>query len=213
MARRVLDPVDRISEVLFGLIMALTFTGSLAAGEAGRADVELMLTGAIGCNIAWGLVDAVMYLMSSVVERSRNLLTLKRVREASDPEAADRIVADALPEVVADALPPAHLEALRKNVAGLQGLPPRARLGKDDWIAAAGVFGLVLVSTFPPAIPFLFIHDVVLATRVSNAVAIAMLYWCGASLARHAGMSAVRTGLVLVLLGVALVAITMALGG
>ena len=87
MARRVLDPVDRISEVLFGLIMALTFTGSLSAAESGRADVELMLTGAIGCNIAWGLVDAVMYLMSSVVERSRSLLTLKRVREAAESHA------------------------------------------------------------------------------------------------------------------------------
>ena len=35
-SKRVLDPIDRVSEVLFGLIMVLTFTGSLSIAEAGR---------------------------------------------------------------------------------------------------------------------------------------------------------------------------------
>ena len=35
-SQRVLDPNERISEVLFGLIMVLTFTGSLSVAEAGR---------------------------------------------------------------------------------------------------------------------------------------------------------------------------------
>ena len=35
-SKRVLDPIDRVSEVLFGLIMVLTFTGSLSVAEAGR---------------------------------------------------------------------------------------------------------------------------------------------------------------------------------
>ena len=47
-ARRVLDPVERLSEILFGLIMVLTFTGSLSVAEAGRDDVRAMLIGAIG---------------------------------------------------------------------------------------------------------------------------------------------------------------------
>ena len=51
--RRVLDPAERISEVLFGLIMVLTFTGSLSIAEAGREDIRAMLIGALVCNIAW----------------------------------------------------------------------------------------------------------------------------------------------------------------
>ena len=43
---RVLDPSDRIAEVLFGLIMVLTFTGSLSIAEAGREDIRAMLIGA-----------------------------------------------------------------------------------------------------------------------------------------------------------------------
>ena len=70
---RVLDPVDRVSEVLFGLIMVLTFTGSLSVAEAGRDDVRTMLIGALGCNLAWGIIDAVLYLMGCLAEKGRDL--------------------------------------------------------------------------------------------------------------------------------------------
>ena len=55
-SKRVLDPIDRISEVLFGLIMVLTFTGSLSVTEAGRESIRTMLIGALGCNLAWELL-------------------------------------------------------------------------------------------------------------------------------------------------------------
>src|SRR5437773_11311167 len=61
--RRALEPGERIAEVLFGLIMVLSFTGSLSVAEAGRDDVRLMLIGALGCNIAWGIIDGILYLM------------------------------------------------------------------------------------------------------------------------------------------------------
>ena len=61
-ARRLLDPLARASEVLFELIMVLTFTLSLNATAAGREDVSAMLIGALGCNLAWGIIDAVMFL-------------------------------------------------------------------------------------------------------------------------------------------------------
>ena len=63
-SKRVLEPNERISEVLFGLIMVLTFTGSLSVAEADRAEVRTMLIGALGCNLAWGIIDGVLYVMS-----------------------------------------------------------------------------------------------------------------------------------------------------
>ena len=51
---RVLDPMDRISEVLFGLIMVLTYTGTLSVMSDDRTEVRTMLLGALGCNLAWG---------------------------------------------------------------------------------------------------------------------------------------------------------------
>ena len=63
-SKRVLEPHERISEVLFGLIMVLTFTGSLSVAQAGRDDVRAMLIGALGCNLAWGIIDAVFYYVA-----------------------------------------------------------------------------------------------------------------------------------------------------
>src|SRR5512145_2541424 len=89
---RVLEPTERISEGLFGLIMVLTFTGSLSISEAGRDDVRAMLIGALGCNVAWGIIDGVLYLMGCLAEKSRNLATLWAVRKAPTPEKAHRLI-------------------------------------------------------------------------------------------------------------------------
>jgi len=48
----VLDPIDRVSEIIFGLIMALTFTGALSTATAGREEVRTMMMTALGCNLA-----------------------------------------------------------------------------------------------------------------------------------------------------------------
>jgi VIT1/CCC1 family predicted Fe2+/Mn2+ transporter len=75
------------------------------------------------------------------------------------------------------------------------------------------VFLLVVASTFPVLIPFLFLHDAKLALRVSNAVAIVLLYLLGSMFGRYAGHRQLLMGFVMVMLGGILVAITIALGG
>src|SRR5688572_4885293 len=106
-SKRVLDPIDRISEVLFGLIMVLTFTGSLSVAESGREDVRTMLIGALGCNLAWGIIDGVLFLMGSLADKGRGILALHAVRRSADPVHAQRIIADALPPLIASVLEPA----------------------------------------------------------------------------------------------------------
>src|SRR5438045_2396201 len=86
-SKRVLEPIERLSEILFGLIMVLTFTGSLSVAEAGREDIRTMLIAALGCNFAWGIIDAVLYLMGNLAEHGRALAMFKAVREANEPEA------------------------------------------------------------------------------------------------------------------------------
>src|SRR6188472_3769426 len=115
-SRRALEPYERVSEVLFGLIMVLTFTGSLSVAEAGRDDVRTMLIGALGCNLAWGIIDAVLYLMGCLSERSRGLMTLAAVRKAPDQHSAQRLVAQALPPVVASVLKSEDLEMMRQRL-------------------------------------------------------------------------------------------------
>lgn len=211
--KRLLDPVDRISEVLFGLIMALSFTCSLSAAEAGREDVRVMLVGAIGCNLAWGLIDAVIFLMTSLTERARGLATVRDLRRTTHPEEAKRVLAEALPPMVAGALDDAAYERLRRSLLDLGEIPPAPRLRRDDLLAALGVFLLVVLATFPVVIPFLLVQDAFTALRISNGIAIVMLFLSGYSLGRVARSRPIRTGLAMTGIGVVLVAITIALGG
>jgi hypothetical protein len=211
--RRVLDPNERIAEVLFGLIMVLTFTGSLSVAEADRAEVRTMLIGALGCNLAWGMIDAVLFLMGSMSAKGTGLLTFRAVRRATDPSHAHHLIADALPSLVASVLKPEELETLRQRLKQLPEPTGGAGLHKDDWLGALGVFLLVFASTFPVAIPFMIMRDAGPALRVSNAIAIVMLFILGYAFGRGAARHPWLMGVSMVALGIILVGITIALGG
>jgi len=211
--KHALDPADRVSEVLFGLIMVLTFTGSLSVAEAGHEDIRTMLVGALGCNLAWGLIDAVFYLMGCLAEKSHGLLMLRAVRESTDPQRAQRLIADALPARVASILEPAELESMRVRLKQLPEPPGRAGLSLDDGRGALQVFLIVFLSTFPVVIPFIVMSDAVPALRVSNAIAVVLLFAAGYVYARITGRRPVWVGIAMVVLGSILVSITIALGG
>jgi hypothetical protein len=212
-SKRVLEPHERISEVLFGLIMVLTFTGSLSVAEAGREDVRTMLIGAIGCNIAWGLIDGVLYLMGVLAEKGRNLMTFRAVRQASDPKKAQGLIAGALPPVIASVMEPAEFEAVHQRLRQLPEPPRQGRLSAEDLKGALGVFLVVFLTTFPVAVPFIFMHNAPRAMRVSNAIAVAMLFLAGLAYGRCVGRSPWVFGISMVALGGVLVALTIALGG
>ena len=209
---RILDPMDRISEVLFGLIMALTFTCTLGVATANDIQVRTMLIGALGCNLAWGIIDGGVYLLARLNERGRAIVSWRAVRNAADVGAAHRIVASTLPPLVASILEPAQLECMRQGLHQLPE-PARPRLTKNDWLGALGICLLSFLSTFPIVIPFLLIGDARLALRASNAVAIAMLFVCGFMFARYAGFRPMVMGLSFVALGIAMVGVAIALGG
>jgi hypothetical protein len=209
----VLEPSERIAEVLFGLIMVLTFTGSLSVAEADRAEVRTMLIGALGCNIAWGLIDGVMYLMGCLADKGRELTMLRGIRNAADSQQAQLLIADALPTVVASVLQTTELDAIRQRLQQLPESHERAHLHGDDWLGAAGVFLLVFLSTFPVVIPFLLMHNVGPALRVSNGIAIVMLFLTGYAYGKCVERRPWLTGISMVVLGSVLVGLTMALGG
>ncbi len=210
--KRVLQPHERISEVLFGLIMVLTFTGSLSVATAGREDVRTMLVGALGCNIAWGLIDGLLYLMASLAEKGTNLRTLRAVRSAS-AEKARKLISDAVPKTLAEVLDEKDLDMLHARLSRLPEPPEKATLSLLDWRGATGVFLLVFLTTFPVAIPFIFMKNAMFAMRLSNAIAVGMLFLAGAAYGRIIGRSPIAIGVSMVFIGAVLVAVTMALGG
>ena len=148
---RVLNPLERFSEIVFGLIMVLSFTGALSVAEVGREDIRIMLFGAIGCNLAWGIIDAAFYLINCLAERRRNATILRSVQRATNPTHAQHIIADALPEPVATALQPTDFERVREHLSRLPAPPTdhgsRRRIGAEPSASSC--------SSFSPRSPWL----------------------------------------------------------
>ena len=212
-SRGVLSPIERVSEVLFGLIMVLTFTGSLSAAESGRAEVRTMLIGALGCNIAWGLIDGIMYLMDCLAARGADLRTVSAIKATRSEGEARQVILGALPPVVASALASSDLKEIHAKVIKMPLSSTHARLELVDWLGAAAVFLFVFASTFPVILPFLFIDDAFVALRLSNLVAVAMMFALGYAFGKLAGHRPLVTAGSMVLVGSVVVALTIALGG
>lgn len=212
-SKRILDPVERWSEVLFGLIMVLGFTSTVSAVHSGRPEIRTMIVGALSCNLAWGLVDAIMYLMASLSQKGHGRATLNAVISARTPKDAYRVIGDGLPKIVTQCMNETQFEEIRVTLLRLP-VPARVHLNRDDWSGACGVFLLVFLSTFPVVTPFLFFpNEVRRALRYSNLVAIIMLAITGYAYGQYSGGPKWIWALSMVLLGAAMVVLTVKLGG
>ena len=210
---RLMSPIERVSEILFGLIMALSFTCALSVTETDGVEVKQMLYGAIGCNIAWGVIDAIMYLMIELSQRGRNIAILNYVRNTRDEEKSREFIAETLSPEIAAVIGNQSLENIRRDIIHSGSKITRAGICGRDLKMALGIFLLVFLSTVPVALPFALIHDVRLALRISNGIAIILLFFGGWVLARYSSYNKFRTGLYLALLGIGMVFLTISLGG
>ena len=208
----VLDPIERWSEIIFGLLMALAITGSLSIAGAGADDVRTMMFAALGCNIAWGLADGIMYLVQALTERTRKATLVARLKAMAEPEAR-QLIADELPARLGENAGPQLLEELRQRVVAMPPASLDASLRRDDFAGALGVFLLVMVSTFPVVIPFMFVDELKLAMRLSNATGVVVLFVGGWMLARYAGGNPWKGGAAMAGVGAVLSAAIIALGG
>jgi VIT1/CCC1 family predicted Fe2+/Mn2+ transporter len=210
---RFLSPVERFSEILFGLIMTLSITGTVSVVTGGREEVGTILLGVLGCNIAWGIIDGILYLLGAVSENGRGYALYTQIRQTRDPERTREVFAEALPPEIARVLLPGDFDAIVQRLVNLPDKPRRRVMTREDLGGAVGVFLLVVLSCIPLIIPFFFVADPLPALRVSNAVAILMLFLGGYFYAKYSGLPKIPTGIVMVVLGVLMVGLTVALGG
>lgn len=210
-----LDPISRHSEILFGLLMVLTFTGCFNALEAGQAEVRELLIAGIGCNIAWGMIDAIVYLITTLAERGRSLRLLQRLRQEPAGEPGPLLaIRDALPPLLADICRDEELKGWHARLIEHPAEASVRILRWHDLRNSLGVFLLVFASTFPVLIPFMFLNDTVLALRISHGIALLMLMLIGRGLARYAGSPRPwLIGALFAAAGTVIVLVTIALGG
>ena len=155
-----------------------------------------MLIGILGCNLAWGIIDGVLYVLGSVFERGRLRRVGFGVRAAASPEEARALVASELDPVLEAVTDPAQRSQLYGSIAlrlkesgpGLerdpQGRPAR---GACQWLARVPV-----QFSGGPAVPAIRRTDVRL--RVSNGILLALLFLVGYRHARHTHGPALADG-------------------
>ena len=213
---RYLDSASRLGEILFGLIMVLTvtLTAGLTVAE-GKAGVRQLLVAAIGCNFAWGIIDAVMYIMNCITVLSGKVRLVEAVRRSPDGKAALALIQDEIEPELQELLTREDAEALSrsilKHIAHAQ--IAEITLTKDDLYGALACFWLVFISCLPAAIPFLIFSQPHFALRVSNFLLIALLFLVGQKWARYAGTNRLVTGSAMVAIGLVLVGVAILLGG
>jgi len=214
---RHLDPASRLGEILFGFIMVLTVT--LTAGFSvadGKRGVRQLLLAAVGSNVAWGIIDAAMYIMNSMVVRRGKVRLVEAVQRAPDQETALVLIQDRVEPELQELLGPEKAEAFSrsvlKHIVGAR-IAKRGIVTREDFYGALASFWLVFVLCVTAAIPFLIFREPQVALRVSNFLLIAGLFYVGQKWAAYAGKNRLAVGLAMVAVGLALVGVAILLGG
>lgn len=207
-----LSPAERAAEVLFGVVMTLSVIAAMRVGGGDGFDTRDLLAAALGCNLAWGFVDAAMYLLSTLLERARQLRVVAFLRAARDAEELRAALRRETPAGLVDSLPPEVLQHFHRWLRD-QPVVPRARLTWDDVRAAVVIWLLVALSTLPLVVPFVWLENPQQAVRTSHGIAILMMFALGWRLGGWVGLRPLWSGSASAILGGLIAAACIALGG
>jgi hypothetical protein len=212
-----LDPGTRMGEILFGLIMTLTFTlgAGLVIEEEGREGARAMLIAILGCNLAWGIIDGVFYVLGQVFERGRLRRVGSRLRGAASDAEAYRMVAAEFDEQIEPFTDESLRERLyRSIVERVRVIPPAPNpVRREDLMGGLAAGWLVFACSFPAILPFLVLDEPRLALRISNAILLGLLFFVGWRMARHTLARPWIVGATFLMVGLLLVLIAIPLGG
>ena len=211
-----LDPGGIFGEILFGLIMVLTFTlGAGLTAEDGPEGVRMLLIAALGCNIAWGVIDGAMYIMGCLLDRGRRNRMLLALKNVKDEEAALAAIGEELDGPLTALTSEEERNALYRDIwrISARAQPEKSKICKDDIMGGLASALLVILTALPGAVPFLFMADKFQSLRASNAILLVMLFWCGFFWARFTGVNRWLAGLAMTLIGLVLVVAAILLGG
>ncbi len=213
---RHLEPGDTLGELIFGLIMVLTFTlGARLLVPDEPTDGKELLIAAIGCNVAWGIIDGFLYVLGRVFERRRVATVMESVRLARDEPAAIAVLEAELNGELTGHGSRLERDRFYASIAAAVRRRPEAevKLLASDLRGAVQVFCLVLVTTIPAALPFFLFEDDYIALRTSNALLVCMLFVVGFFWGQHIGARPALAGALIMSIGLLLVLIAIPLGG
>jgi len=217
-----LDPIDRLAETIYSVLILLTFTLAfrlfhLAPGETVTSEyVNELLVGAFLAIVAWGVIDGIVYVLTEVFERGEKHRILWYIESADTAAEAAEAVANELDFILEPITSESQRQSLYAEILDhLRGSKPQpVRLKREDLTGGAASVMVAVLAVLPSLLPFAVLrNDHVLAIRVSNIISFAVLFYSGYEWGKYTGTNPVKTGLLLVGVGVLLVAIAIPFGG
>ena len=216
-----LDPIDTLAEVIFSILILLTFT---LAFRIFAMDSELLtvdfirelMWAALGATVAWGIIDGIMYALFEVLGRSERHRLLWHIQAAHTPDEAVTAIANEFDYMLEPITGEEQRRTLYEDILDhLRHSQPRAvGLKHEDLTGGLASVLIALLAVTPSFLPLLiFPNDYALAIRLSNVVSFIVLFAAGYEWGRYTGMSPWRTGLLVMGVGALLVAVAIPLGG
>lgn len=221
--KRFLDPIDRLTEAIYAVLIVMTFTMAYRAVDVSgfsQKEVSDAVTAlgfaAFGCAFAWGIIDGVMFILLSMMERGENSRLLRKVKAAPDEQSALAVISDQLDETFEPVMTDDERQDLYRQayLRMRDNEPKHVGFKRQEFYGALGVMLVAVLVSVPVVLPLFIIRtDANLALRASNLMAIFMLFICGYRWGKYAGNKPIRVGLLLAGLGVAMVLVAIPLGG
>ncbi|HPY40774.1 MAG TPA: hypothetical protein PLM98_09660 [Thiolinea sp.] len=206
---------DQAIETLSGIILTMSVLSTLqvvSAQTAQTIDTRSLLYAALGSTAAWGFVDAMLSLVTKLIDRTHTYQVVKHLREATNLSAFRERLRDEAPDYVVEQLDDT---ALRKIQGLLQSKAnvKRPGLNAQDYLAALHIWLIVVSAVLPLALPFLLIDDPLTAFRVTQLVSVWIMFALGYSLGEWLGTKPIRSGLSFAAIGIVITIVCIALGG
>ncbi len=221
---RLLDPIDRLTETIYSILILLTFTLAFRIihlwdnpGQVVSAEyVNELLVAALGATLAWGVIDGIMHALMELLQRGERHRLLWQIQAAETVHEGIEVIAGELDYILEPIAGDSERQALYLSVFHhlRGGQPQPVRFKREDFTGALGCLVVAIIAVLPSLVPLMVLRDdYALAIRVSNIVSFIMLFYAGYQWGRHTGSSPWKTGLLLVAVGVLMVSIAIPLGG
>ena len=216
-----LDPIDTLAEIIFSVLILLTFTLAfrifMLDGRPITADyINDLIWAALGATVAWGIIDGIMYALIEVLGRSERHRLLWHIQAANTPQEAIEAIGGEFDFILEPITGESQRQTLYQDILDhLRDSRPRAvGLKREDLTGGLASVLIAVLAVAPSFLPlFIFRNDYALAIRLSNLVSFVVLFAAGYEWGRYTGMNRWRTGLLVTAVGALLVAVAIPLGG
>lgn len=196
--------MDRVGEAAFAVLMVVIINGYVALSDLNTGFYYIVVVN-LGACLSWGIIDGLIYAISSSMER--NIVRNKLLRLKSSLRGEDTLqeVKSNLEDTFLATFDEEGKEAIAKEImvhVPDASLSENKILTKQEVLGWLSIIGIYLTVGVLLALPFLVLHDKLVAWLISNAVGVTWLSWYGVQLGKSAGKNRWLLGAVMAVVSI-----------